>query len=151
MTATAFDPSLWITAFALLGLVLGGAAGLTAGRALALAWRSFAVAPFFMVLLAAAVGFLHYALFGLSAIPLYDIGAALRSLGADAPAAMARLGRDCVYWAGLCLMLTGFAFLGYRAERARQMAQRYGWMFERAGFFGWRTRSPAQSPADPAL
>lgn len=137
------DFGMWIAAFALLGLALGGAAALSAGRALALGWRSFAIAPFYMVGLGAAVGFLHYALFGLSAIPLYDIGDALWSVGADAPAAVARLGADCAYWAGLSVLLTGVTFLGYRATRAAQMAQRYGWMFERAGLLGWRERAPS--------
>ena len=137
------DLALWIVAFALLGLTLGGAAATSAGRALALGWRSFAIAPFYMVVLGGAVGFLNYALFGLSAIPLYDIGAALWSFRSDPLGAAARLGGDCAYWAALSLLLTGFAFLGYRATRAAQMARRYGWIFERAGFFTWRERRPS--------
>jgi hypothetical protein len=137
------DRVLWIVAFALLGLILGGAAAVSTGRALALGWRSFAIAPFYMVVLSAAVGFLHYALFGLSAIPLYDIGAALWSFGADPSMAIARLAADCAYWAALAVLLTGFAFLGFRVTRTAQMAHRYGWIFERTGFFAWQDRPPS--------
>lgn len=142
MTASP-DMSWWIVAFILLALILGGAAALSAGRALALGWRPFAVAPFYMVALAAAVGFLHYALFGLSAIPLYDIGAALWSLRTGVGSALVRLSRDCAYWAMLSCVLTGFAFLGYRTTRRRQMTHRYGWIFERGGVLGWREKRQA--------
>jgi hypothetical protein len=33
------------------------------------------------------------------------------------------------------------ASAGYRIVRAGQMATRYGWLFDRAGPFGWRRKS----------
>ena len=136
----ASDPGLLLVAFAILGVALGGSAAIVAGRALALGWRSFAIAPFYMIALAGAVGFLHYALFGLSVIPLYDIGAAIKTLPKTPAAAVLKIVRDAIWWATLSLALTGFAYAGYRGARAAQMAQKYGWLFERRRFFFWRRK-----------
>jgi hypothetical protein len=131
----------WLAAIILLDFVLGAAAAISIGRALARAWRPFAKAPAFIVLLAAAVGFLHYAIFGLSPIPLYDIGGALAALGAAPLPALRRLALDCAYWAALSALLTGFAFVGYRLTRRGQMTGRYDWLFVRAGLWSWRERA----------
>jgi len=145
------EKSEWIVAFVLLAVILGGAAALSAGRALALGWRSFWRAPLFMVGLAAGVGFLHYALFGLSAIPIYTIGAAIWSLRSEPGPALARLAGACAYWAALCLLLTGFAFVGYRGARRRQMYERYGWLFESAGWLAWREKPHGASGEPPGV
>ena len=137
------DPGVWLAASVVLDLLLGGAAAASVGRALARGWRSFALAPVYMTLLAAAVGFLHYAIFNLSPIPLYDMGEAISSLP-DAPAqSVARLAKDCVFWAALTCLLTLFALLAYRLTRRAQMTQRYGWRYERAGMWSWRERQGA--------
>jgi hypothetical protein len=137
------DAGAWIAAVLLLDLILASAAAMSAGRALARAWRSFAIAPLYMVPLAAALGFLHYAIFGLSPIPLYDIGAALALLPGAPTQAIVQLASDCAFWAGLSLALTGYAFVGYRLTRRRQMTERYHWAFERAGLWSWRERAPS--------
>ena len=131
----------WIAALILLDLLLGGAAATSAGRALARAWRPFAVAPLYMIPLAAGLGFLHYAIFGLSPIPLSDMGDALWSLRGEPGSALARLAVDCAFWAALSALLTFFAFLGYRFTRRAQMTERYDWVFERAGLWSWRERA----------
>jgi hypothetical protein len=137
------DLATWLAAAVLLDLVLGGAAAASVGRAIARSWRSFSVAAACMIPLAAAIGFLHYAIFGLSPIPLYDIGDAFASLRGAPVASLARLAQDLAYWAALSALLTGFSFLGYRFTRRTQMTERYGWLFERSGLWSWRARPPA--------
>ena len=72
----------------------------------------------FVVLLACATRFLHYALFG---------GSLLSPTGFLI---------DLV-WIGLC------ATVAYRMTRAAKMVRQYPWLYERAGLFGWRDRRPA--------
>jgi hypothetical protein len=134
------DEGLWIAATLLLDIALGGVAAASVGRALARAWRPFAAAWPCAVALAGAVGFLHYAIFGLSPIPLYDIGATLAGF-ADAPASSAaRLAADLAGWAALSVLSLVFAAYGYRRMRRRQMLEKYDWLYEPAGLFAWRPR-----------
>jgi hypothetical protein len=86
-----------------LSLVLGGAAAFSLGRALAQNWRPLWQAPAYCLLLAAAIRFLHYALFDQRLLSLQ--GYALDFLAA-----------------------AGFAWLGFKLTRARQMKQNYGWI-----------------------
>jgi len=89
--------------FLVLDLLLGGAAAFAAGRALAKGWRSFWLAPASMLLLAAFVRFLHYALF---AEPLFS----LSLYATDYVSALV------------------FATAGFRFTRSEQMKRQYGWM-----------------------
>lgn len=93
------------TIWVFLGLTcaLGGAAAWATGRALALTWRPFWMVPAYALALAAAVRFLHYALFEepLLSAPLFAADAAV---------------------------LIAVAALGFRLTRARQMTTQYGWM-----------------------
>ena len=41
---------------------------------------------------------------------------------------------DIVVDTAICMV---FGFWGFRATRARQMAQQYGWIYRRAGQLGW--------------
>ncbi len=86
-----------------LSVILGGAAAACAGRALAKTWRPLWLAPAYCLALAAAVRFLHFALFG----------EALLSLQA---------------YALDFIVASSFACLGYKVTRARQMKQHYGWI-----------------------
>ena len=67
-----------------------------------------------MVALAAAVQFLHYALFQEELLSLQ-------------------------YYLVTFVLLLAVAWLGYAAMRARQMATQYSWAFERIGL-RWRAR-----------
>jgi hypothetical protein len=116
----------WLFAFLLLAVVLGGAAAAASGRAVAHAWRPFARVPVYMLALTGAVGFLHYALFGLPAIPAGDIVDAVTDLATAPGNATARLGAALAYPALLFIVLTGFAFVGHRMTRTGQMARQYG-------------------------
>ena len=108
----------WV--FVLLTIVLGGAAAWTTGRALAKTWQPPVLVPVYMVALAAAVRFLHHALFAESFFsPHYYL----------------------VDYAVLAVV----AGLGYRHMRARQMVRQYGWSYMSRGFLGWREKTPMDS------
>ena len=109
------DDSLGV--FVVLTLILGGGAAFLAGRALARGWKPFWRLFFYMALLAAAVRFFHYALFDGTLLSLHYF--VVDSL--------------------VCLIA---GLLGFRAERARQMATQYRWINVRSGFLYWRRSQP---------
>lgn len=102
-------------AFVFFTIVLGGLGGIATGRAFAGTWRSVALMPLALLLMAAAVRFLHYALAGeeLLSPHYYAVSLAFVALGA-------------VY--------------GYRAKRTEQMCRQYPWLFSKAGPVGWSHR-----------
>jgi hypothetical protein len=108
------ENGLWV--FILVTCLLGGGAAYLSGRAMAQTWRPYWHLPLYMLGLAAIIRFVHHALFGgpLSSAP---------SLVVDYIVAVAT------------------ASAGYRIVRAGQMASQYGWLFERAGPFGWRRKA----------
>ena len=101
--------------FILLNLVIGAGAAYMSGRALALKWRAPWQVFVYMFLLAWAVRFLHYALYG-------EVFLSLRNFLVDYATVLV------------------FALLGYRLTRVRQMVTQYYWLYERAGPFSWRPR-----------
>ena len=93
---------------------LGAAAAFTTGRALAGGWSPlWRIAPA-MVVLSAAVQFLHFALFQEELLSLH-------------------------YYLVTFALLLAMAWFGYAAMRARQMATQYSWAFEKIGL-RWRAR-----------
>lgn len=102
--------------FVLLTLLIGGGAAWRTGQAVAQGWGALWPVAAYTALLAAAVRFLHYALFG---GPLLSLASYL------------------VDFAILALI----ALVGYRARRTRHMTEQYPWMFERTSPFSWRERS----------
>lgn len=108
--------------FLLVTIFLGGGAAWLTGRAVAADWRPWWQVIFFALLLGAVVRFLHFALFGATLLSL----------------------RYYLVDAVVCL---GFGLLGFRLTRVRQMVASYNWVNERAGYFGWRRRSPAGANA----
>src|SRR5271170_1025262 len=89
-------------------IVLSAAAAMATGRAFANSWSpKWQIAPA-MIALAAAVQWLHFALFQEDLFsPLY-------------------------YVVGLVIMLVS-ALLGFQSTRARQMSTQYSWAFEKTG------------------
>ena len=100
--------------FILLTLLLGGLGAWATGRAMAQTWRPMAMLAIYMVLLAAAIRFLHYALY---AEPLLSLHYFLVAY----------------IWA----LIVGA--IGYRRMRAAQMATQYSWAYEQTGL-GWRAK-----------
>ncbi len=107
----------------LLSVCMGGGASWLAGRAIAATWRPWWHIALYMVPLALAVRFLHFALFESKflSLPNYLVDYAV------------------------CL---AFGLLGFRLMRVAQMVTRYGWINQRTGMLRWRRRD--QMPAPPA-
>lgn len=98
----------------LLLTILGGAAAIASGRAMAKTWSpAWAIVPA-MIVLSAAVRFLHFALYQEELLSLR-------------------------YYLVTLVILLIAAFGGYRSMRARQMATQYSWAFEKSGL-NWRPR-----------
>ena len=103
------------TEFLFVTVLLGGGAAWMTGRAVAQSWKPVSSLVIYVVLLAAAVRFIHFALFhGTLIAPWYYL-VDLVVLGAIA-------------WAGM------------RFTRARQMATQYSFAFDASGPFGWKRR-----------
>ena len=94
---------------------IGGTAAWLAGRACAATWRPRWQMTLYMLILAFAVRFIHFAVFDAKLLSLHYY----------------------LVDAVVCLL---FGWLGFRLMRARQMATSYSWINERAGPFRWRRR-----------
>jgi hypothetical protein len=97
------DPSFDPGPFLLVTVVLGGGAAFIAGRAVAQTWRPWWQGVIYMLILGAAVRFMHYALFdgAIDSVAAYAL---------DTAVAIA------------------FFATGFRAMRARQMVRQYGFL-----------------------
>ncbi len=95
----AFDPG----PFLLVTVILGGGAAFIAGRAVAQTWRPWRQGVLYMLILGAAVRFIHFALFdgALTSLPGYLLDTAV---------------------------VTAFFAAGFRTMRAGQMARQYGFL-----------------------
>jgi hypothetical protein len=113
-------------AFFIVTILLGGGAAFMSGRALARSWKRLLRLFGYMLLLGAAVRFLHWGLF---------MDATHQSWRAMQGTLISPH-----YYAVDTLFLIAAAALGYRLERARQMTTQYGWIYERTGLLSWRKR-----------
>ena len=94
--------------------VLSAAAAVATGRAFARSWSPrWQIAPA-MIALAAAVQWLHFALFQEELLSLH-------------------------YYLVTLVILLAAALYGYHSTRAGQMATQYSWAFEKVGL-SWRSR-----------
>ncbi len=102
--------------FLLVTIILGGGAAALAGRAVATTWRPWWQVVVYMLILGAAVRFIHFSLFGgtLLSLHYYLVDSAF------------------------CLI---FGFLGFRTTRASQMVRQYSWVNEPDGPLRWRRRA----------
>jgi hypothetical protein len=108
-----YDSSL--AAFLVLDIVLGGLAAFAAGRAIALGWRGPLQAVAYMLLLALAVRFFHFALAGgtLLSPQYYAVDAAI---------------------------LIAIALIAHRFTRAGQMVRQYPWLYRRTSPIIWAAK-----------
>lgn len=111
------------TDFYLVTVVLGGGAAWLSGRAVASTWRGYRQAIIYALLLGCAVRFFHYALFQGTLLSAH-------------------------YFVTDTAFLLALTTLGFRAERARQMATRYGWLYQQSGPFGWQRGASGERPGD---
>jgi hypothetical protein len=98
--------------FVFVTVVLAGGAAFLTGRAIARAWESDARLIFYMVLLAAATRFIHFALFEGTLLSLQ-------------------------YYLVDFVVIAVIAMLGKRMTRARQMATQYSFEYERRNALSW--------------
>ncbi len=109
--------------FLLVTVFLGGGAAWITGRAVAQAWDPWWQLVGYTLLLAAAVRFLHFSLFGGTFfLPLEDFSTALWYFLVD------------------FTVLMVLAALGRQTTRAAQMSTHYHFLYRRAGPLGWRQR-----------
>ena len=108
------EPSFFL--FALVTVILGGWAAWMTGRAMAITWRAYWQLVIYLLILAGAVRFIHYALFHGTLLTLH-------------------------YYIVDAVVLLAIGSLGFRYHRARQMATQYRWLYERTGPFSWRPRN----------
>jgi hypothetical protein len=104
-----------IGVFLLVSVFMGGGAAWLAGRALAATWRPWWQLALYMLPLAGAVRFIHYALFESTFLSLH-------------------------YYLVDYAVCLGLGLLGFRLMRVEQMVARYNWINERAGLLRWRRR-----------
>ncbi|WP_173933636.1 DUF6867 family protein [Chelativorans sp. Marseille-P2723] len=114
--ALLWEVSLW--EFLFVTVILAGGAAYLTGRAIARAWQPKLQLAFYIVLLAAATRFIHFALFGGTLLTLH-------------------------YYVVDLIVLLAIAFLGMRITRAGQMSTQYSFRYARKGFLGWRLRGDA--------
>lgn len=93
-------------AFLVITIILGGGAAWLTGRAISQSWEPVWIAIAYMVPLAAAARFLHYALAKGDLISLQ-------------------------YFIVNFAVLAGIAALGWRVARTGQLATQYPWLYER--------------------
>ncbi|MCB1507139.1 MAG: hypothetical protein KDJ47_19415 [Hyphomicrobiaceae bacterium] len=91
-----------IWTYAVLTFALGGAAARVTGQAIAETWKPYWQLIWYMLLLAAAVRFFHFALFS---EPLLSP----------------------LHYLGTFVLLMAMAALGHYQARVRQMRSQYGW------------------------
>jgi len=122
--------SFWmvIVRFLFMTVLLGGFAAYRAGKTLAAAWDSRVVLVLYMLLLAAAIRFLHTWVFE-DQFYLSD--------GSFAFSFMALLG---MYVLDLIVMVAA-AQVGYQLERAQRMTKQYYWLYERKSAFTWEDKA----------
>ena len=101
--------------FLLVTVVLGGGAAALAGRAVALTWRPWWQVVVYMLMLGAAVRFIHFALFQGTLLSIH-------------------------YYAVDTLVCMAFGFAGFQAARARRMVAQYPWINEPDGPLRWRRK-----------
>lgn len=101
--------------FLLVTVVLAGGAAYLTGRAAARTWAPNLHIVIYMLILAAASRFIHFALFEGSLLSIR-------------------------YYVVDLIVLLAFALLGKRLTRAGQMAEQYGFIFRRTGPLSWERK-----------
>ncbi|WP_075215694.1 DUF6867 family protein [Mongoliimonas terrestris] len=107
-----------ILLFAFVTLILGGWGAWMTGRACAITWRSATILVAYVLVLAMAVRFIHFALFEGTLLSLH-------------------------YYLVDMVILQAIAFAGYRFYLTRQMVRQYYWLYEASGPFAWKPKAAA--------
>ncbi|HWM81497.1 MAG TPA: hypothetical protein VNQ56_05480 [Pseudolabrys sp.] len=118
-----YDSETWLQILFITGIIGGGAAVL-AGRAIAQTWRPYWQVVLYMLMLGAAVRFVHFALFETTLLSPLS------------------------YLADTAFLLL-CASAAWRITLVGKMVRQYGWLYERAGLFRWRSRTNAPEGKPP--
>ena len=110
-----------ILPFLLVTGAMGGWAGWMAARAVARSWRPYRACLPALLGVAAAVRFIHFALFSGTLLSPY-------------------------YFAVDALVVLAIGSAAFRMTRARQMTTQYRWLYARTGPFTWRERPETGRP-----
>lgn len=110
------EPSIWL--FLLITAAMGGWAAWRTGIAVAKTWKPIWILVPYMLLLGAAVRFIHFAMFDGTLLSLH-------------------------YYIVDTTLISVAAYIGWRHERANQMARQYGFAFEKNSFISWRRKAGA--------
>ena len=108
------EPSFWL--FALVTVAMGGWGAWMTGRAMAITWQPYVLCVAYLLVLAGAVRFIHYALFAGTLLSLH-------------------------YYLVDAAVIVAIGSLGFRKRRARQMTSQYRWLYERLGPLTWREKA----------
>jgi hypothetical protein len=119
-----YETSLY--AFLLVTVVAGGGAAFMIGRAAAKTWKPFWQAVIYVMILSAAIRFLHWGLFA---------GATLKSWR-DAQGSLFSLH----YYIADAVILLIFAALGFQLRRTSQMLRQYSWLTRKTTPLTWKLR-----------
>lgn len=122
--------------FVFLTLLLGGAAAMATGRALALTWRPARQCVLYAAPLALTVAFLHFALFEEAVISMERIAEDFAAASGFA-AGVASFLWNLRGWAVQFALFAIMAGTGYRLTRVRQMTRQYRFTCRPAGPFFW--------------
>jgi len=101
--------------FVLVTIALGGGAAVLAGRAIAATWRPWWQVVLYMLILGAAVRFIHFALFGGTLLSPH-------------------------YYAVDSAVCLAAGLLGFRIARVAQMVRQYRWINVPDGPLRWRRK-----------
>ena len=108
------EPSIWL--FLFVTCVMGGWAAWMTGRAMASTWRSSLHLIGYLLILGAAVRFIHFALFGGTLVSLH-------------------------YYVVDTIVVQIIGAIGYRTTRVGQMIDKYRWLHVADGPFFWKDRA----------
>ena len=108
------ESSVWL--FVLVTVVMGGWGAWMTGRAMASTWQRYPKLVAYLVLLAAAVRFIHFALFQGTLLSMH-------------------------YYLVDLVVVQVIGALGYRSTRVAQMTSRYRWLYLPDGPFHWKERT----------
>ncbi len=111
-----YETSVW--AFLFVTVILGGGAAFMIGRASAKGWKPLWLAAVYVMILSAAIRFLHWGLFA---------GATLESWR-EAQGTLLSLH----YYLADAAILLLFAAAGFRLQRIAQMNRQYGWLYRKS-------------------
>lgn len=118
-----------VYAFLLVTVVAGGGAAFMIGRAAAKTWKPFWQAVLYVMILSAAIRFLHWGLFaGATLLSWRQAQGSLLSVH---------------YYLTDAVILLLFAALGFRLRRTSQMLRQYGWLTRKTSPLSWRLQENA--------